>query len=526
MLISGPRLERPFALADLLSAGLAADPSGPAVVTIDETLSWAQLDEQSAHLARNYLSMGLKAGDRVATLMPNRPALIVHHVACLKAGLISTPLNYRYMPPEIDHALEVSEASLLVYHAERDADIAASRLAPSVSGGTLRFGADELPVAEEPGGRRLEDMMQASPEDVVLPEIQPDSPLFVFFTSGSTGPAKGVTHTVETIGWMVENFRTGLKLTAEDVVFTTTSHSYLGGTAFALISFSVGAPLVMAQSPEGAEVFPLIRRHRPTVTWMLPSTLYSLINDSDCGRDDFASFRYVATAGDKAPEVLERQFEELAGYKMLEAYGMTEAIEIALTPPDGPNKQGSAGRPAPAVNMSVRDDTGAEVGTGEVGRLWIQYPGVTIGYWSHPEATAEVFEDGWFDTGDLVRVDEDGYVWFSGRRKQIIVHDGSNIAPQEVEAALLEHPAVSRAGVVGVHDTKHGENVWAYVSTSPKTESASQQELIDFAAERVGYKAPEVVVVLDELPVNSTGKTDRTVLKRMAAETHDAHIVL
>jgi long-chain acyl-CoA synthetase len=484
------------------------------------------LEEQSTNLARNYVALGLRPGDRVATLMPNRPALIAHHLACLKAQLISTPLNYRYMPAEIDHALEVSEASVLVHHAERDADVAATRLGPRLPGGTLRYGAGELPSSTQGhGAPAVEDLLHAAPSAVTLPGIRPDAPLFVFFTSGSTGPAKGVTHTVQTIGWMTENFRTGLEVTREDVLLTTTSHSYLGGTSFAFIAFRAGVPLVMARGPEAAEVLGLIRRHRPTVTWMLPSTLYALVNDAGCTREDFASFRYVATAGDKAPGALERRFAEVAGYRLREIFGMTEAIEIAITPPGGPNLEGSAGRPGPAVAWSVRDATGAELGPGEVGELWIRYPGATVGYWNRPESTAEVFVDGWFDTGDLVSVDDGGHLWFRGRRKQIIVHDGSNIAPQEVEAALLEHPAVRRAGVVGVHDVRHGEDVWAYVALTPGAPSPTPAELIAFAAQRVGYKAPDVVVVLDSLPVNAVGKTDRAMLKRMAAETHGAHDV-
>jgi acyl-coenzyme A synthetase/AMP-(fatty) acid ligase len=316
-----------------------------------------------------------------------------------------------------------------------------------------------------------------------------------------------------------------LEVTPDDVVLTTTSHSYLGGTSWGLMALAAGAPLAMATSPEGAEVFPLVRSARPTLTWMLPCTLFTLVGEERATRDDFASFRYVSTAGDKAPGELERRFAELAGYEMVEVYGMTEAIGIAMTPPRGPNKPGSTGPAGAGVALSVRGDDGTEVPTGEVGRLWIRYRGTMVGYWEHPEATAEVFSDGWFDTGDLVRVDSDGFVWFTGRCKQIIVHDGSNIAPQEVEAALVEHQAVARAGVVGVHDLQHGENVWAYVTLRPDVEAPSSSDLIDFAAERVGYKAPEVVEVLDEMPVNAVGKTDRTVLKRMAAARHDTDVI-
>jgi acyl-coenzyme A synthetase/AMP-(fatty) acid ligase len=140
-----------------------------------------------------------------------------------------------------------------------------------------------------------------------------------------------------------------------------------------------------------------------------------------------------------------------------------------------------------------------------------------VGYWNNPEATAETVVDGWLDTGDVMSADEAGYLWFHGRQKQIIVHDGSNICPQEVEAALLEHDAVSSAGVVGVQSRMHGENVRGYVTLEPGVTPPTMQDLIRFARERVGYKAPEEIVVLDAMPLNATGKVDRVTLKKMAA---------
>lgn len=524
MPVDGAPLEAPFPLSELLAAGLGSDPGGPAIITRTGSSSWSDLDVESTHLAKSYVALGLSQGERVATLMPNRAVLMVHHLACLKAGLVSAPLNYRYTPAEIDHALRVSEASLLVHHVERDGDLERCTRLPDVKMGTVRYADDP---GRSAGGRAFADLVEHDPgSGVVLPAPTGESNLFVFFTSGSTGPAKGVTHTVDSIGWMVANLVQSLRVTPDDVVLTTTSHSYLGGTSWGLMALAGGAPLAMATSPEGADVFPLIRSSRPTLTWMLPSTLYGLLESGQATRGDFDSFRYVSTAGDKASGELERRFAELAGTDMVEVYGMTEAIGIAMTPSDGPDKPGSTGPPGAGVTLSVRSGDGAELASGEVGRLWIRYPGTMVGYWGRPDASDEVFEDGWFDTGDLVRLDDDGYVWFTGRSKQIIVHDGSNIAPQEVEDALLEHPAVARAGVVGVHDLQHGEIVWAYVALHDDVERPSAAELIAFAAERVGYKAPEVVEVLDEIPVNAVGKTDRTVLKRLAAERHDTDHVL
>ena len=197
---------------------------------------------------------------------------------------------------------------------------------------------------------------------------------------------------------------------------------------------------------------------------------------------------------------------------------MTEIGIATINPPSGENRVGSIGKLCPGYEMSLRDDSGAEVPVGTQGRLWIRSPTNTIGYWDNPKATAETIVDGWLDTGDVMRVDEDGYLWFCGRKKQIIIHDGSNICPQEVEEAVAEHPAIAAAGVIGVHDLVHGENVRAYVTLKEGAKRPTSAELIRFARERVGYKAPEEIVILAEMPLNATGKVDRVALKQMAEE--------
>jgi acyl-CoA synthetase (AMP-forming)/AMP-acid ligase II len=184
------------------------------------------------------------------------------------------------------------------------------------------------------------------------------------------------------------------------------------------------------------------------------------------------------------------------------------------------DKLGSIGLPSPGFAFSIRDERGEETPTGAEGRLWVNTPTHTAGYWNDAEASAEVFRDGWLDTGDVMKADGDGYLWFCGRQKQIIVHDGSNIAPQEVEDALLAHPAVESAGVIGIHDLAHGENVRAYVELKPGAPRPKALELIQFAKARVGYKAPEEIVFLETMPFNATGKVDRAALKNLAAGDH------
>ncbi|MGB6428911.1 MAG: AMP-binding protein, partial [Methyloceanibacter sp.] len=203
-----------------------------------------------------------------------------------------------------------------------------------------------------------------------------------------------------------------------------------------------------------------------------------------------------------------------------EGYGLTETGLAARNPPSGLDKLGSIGLPSPGFTFSLRDGQGQQAADGKEGRVWLKTATEMLGYWNDPQATAEVNRDGWFDTGDVMKADQDGYLWFCGRQKQIIVHDGSNISPQEVEDALLDHPAVESAGVVGVHDLMHGENVRAYVTLKPGAKRPKAAALIEFARAHVGYKAPEEIVFLDAMPLNPTGKVDRAALKALAAGDH------
>jgi acyl-coenzyme A synthetase/AMP-(fatty) acid ligase len=179
---------------------------------------------------------------------------------------------------------------------------------------------------------------------------------------------------------------------------------------------------------------------------------------------------------------------------------------------------------APGFSASIRNDDGAEVPAGTTGRLWIKSPSNMIGYWNRPDATTETIVNGWLDTGDLMTADEQNYLWFRGRKKQIIIYDGSNICPQEVEDSLLEHSAVASAGVIGVHDLIHGENVRAYVTFRPGAKRPTGAELIQFSKARVGYKAPDEIVMLDEMPTTAVGKVDRAALRQLSEAAVNQHL--
>jgi long-chain acyl-CoA synthetase len=516
MPIEGASLAAPAApLHDVLRPGIEASPDAIALASAERAMTWREADEARRRLAGGYAALGLAPGERLASLMPNRIDLAIHYLACATAGLVATPLNYRYTAREIDHALEVGGASALVVHAERAADVEASRLAGSLKRGVVWYegaGGD---------GPRFEALAASAPADPPPPD--PSAPAVIFFTSGSTGPAKGVTHTHETFGWMCASAAAAFELTPADAFLPGSSMSHVGSFLWTFAALSTGARVVVARSWDAPAMLPLLRAQRPTLMAMLPAALTALVRDPAAAPEDFASLRVCRAGADKVSLKLEEDFTHLAGFMIDEGYGMTEVGLATLNPPSGVIKRGSIGRPVPGFALAVRDEDGAEVAPGTVGRIWIRTRSRTVGYWGDPAATAAVVRDGWLDSGDLASADEDGYLWFFGRKKQIIVHDGSNISPAEVEDALAEHPRVALVGVVGIEDAVHGENVRAYVTITGDGPPPSSADLIGFARERIGYKAPEEVVVLDEMPLNPTGKVDREGLKRLAEDHLHPH---
>lgn len=518
MTIAGPTLEQRVDLANVLQAGLAANPASPALLSRERNWTWCELEDASTRLAHSYLRLGLKPGDRVASLMPNRRALLIHYIACLKAGLTATPLNYRYQAPEIDHALAVSGASMIVAHAERDGALAASSESSKLPLGRVRFG-DPMGY-----GLQLESLMEADVGSAPLPTVPSDTPSFIFFTSGSTGKPKGVTHTHETFGWLVASAVAGLGLTPSDVFLPATSASHVAATSFTFAGLAAGCRVAIARTFDGGELLPLLNETRPSLLCMLPAPLFGLVRDHGATRDHFRSIRRCISGGDKIPAELEREFHDLTGLAIEEVYGMTETGTATINPTAAGNRIGSIGQLAPGYEASIRGDDGREVPSGTPGRLWLRSRSNMIGYWNRPDATAETIVDGWLGTGDMVSADDDQYLWFRGRKKQIIVHDGSNICPQEVEESLLEHPAVASVGVIGIHDLVHGETVRAYVVLQPTATQPSAAELMQFSRERIGYKAPEEIVFLDEMPTNAVGKVDRTALRQLADAGINRHL--
>jgi len=307
-----------------------------------------------------------------------------------------------------------------------------------------------------------------------------------------------------------------LGLNGNDTLLAATQMVHIAGLSCVLLSgIACGATVVLLPAFDAAQCLDLIERQRCSFLVLLPAMLRFVVEEQDSRPRDVCSVRLCLAGGDSVPVTLQEGFRTLFGVPVRELFGMTESAPITCIREHG-LRNGSVGPALNIVDTRVADTTGTALGDSQVGELQVQSPGNCVGYWDDAAATAATFTDGWLRTGDLVRRDADGFFWFEGRLKQIIVRGGSNISPQEVEEVLYQHPAVLEAGVVGMPDPVYGEKVIAFVALRDGV-AAGERVLRDFVRSRIAeYKTPERIIFLTNLPKGLTGKVERRVLKELA----------
>ncbi len=406
-----------------------------------------------------------------------------------------TPAIFLLPPPELRHVLEDSEARLIVTSPEFAEAAAAVADVPVVS-------TDELPEGEAaPIVERGEDELAA-----------------LMYTGGTTGRAKGVmlSHAnlwevgkaAQDAGYVPGIVRSLLPLPL--------SHSYgLLVTVIGLHAPEPGATVLMRWfEPEA--FLQLAQEHAVQISALVPSMLQLLLAQP-LEDYDLSSLRYLACgAAPLARDAMAELERRLPHVELREGYGLTETSALVSTNPPGRTRPGSVGLPVPGADLRIVDDSDRELPTGEVGEICCRSPFLMQGYWRAPELTAEAMRGGWFHTGDLGRVDEDGYLYVVDRKKDLIIRGGFNVFPRDVEDALLEHPAVEFAGVVGRPDDRHGEEVVAFVCLRNGSE-ATADDLVAFARDRIGgYKYPREVRIVPDVPLTPVGKVDRKALRELA----------
>lgn len=485
------------------------NPAKVAIAFGERSWTYAECDRLTDNLARNLLADGAEPGERVALHLLNGPELALGYIGCLKAGCVAVPVNTRLKGREVDYILRHSGSACYLGEPELYAGIAAS--CPALGGLERRY------LTAEATGRGIApftNLLRSPDHQISLPTLAPDHVAAIVYTSGTTAHPKGVVHTNETLAQLARAMR-DVHLDEDQVVLIMSSMAHLIGFAMLFLSSYLNrATTVITRPFDFSSSLQAFARWRCTYTLALPVMLRALLDAQAAARHDVSSGRYFFGGGDCVTPVLQDAFQRSFA-PICELYGLTEIAPASWNRP-GEMRVGSIGRVSECVAFRLLDAGGSDVEPGTIGEIGIRGPHLMKGYWQNSEATAAAFHDGWFRTGDLARCDADGFYWFAGRKKEIIIRGGSNISPQEVEAVLYEHPSVAEAAVVGRPDSVWGEAVIAHVVLRSGQE-IDATELISFARQRVAdYKTPEVVVFHSELPKSATGKIQRRALREAA----------
>lgn len=494
-------------LAQNLSATAQAHPDRPALKLDDLVLTWAEVQAQAQRVTALLKAEGIGPGDRVGMVLPNVPMFPAIFYGALAAGAVVVPMNPLLKSREVKYYLEDSGADIVF--AWKDMADEAGKAASDV--GIACVAVDPADWAE---------MLGAHEPDTEVVERDGDDDVVLLYTSGTTGQPKGAQLTHHSMGTnAATSAETLIEIDETDVVMGCLPLFHVFGLTCGLNAAVLkGACLTLVPRFDPEKALEVVGRDGVTVFEGVPTMYAAMLHSVSADDADLSSLRTCISGGSAMPVEVMRQFEEKFDCIVLEGYGLSETSPVAsFNQPGQERKPGSIGTPVRGVQMRVVDDEGRDVEGGEVGEIVIKGENVMKGYWGRDEATAESIKDGWFHSGDLAKVDDDGYFFIVDRLKDLIIRGGYNVYPREVEEALYEHEAVAEVAVIGIPDDHLGEEVGAAVALKQGA-SAGPEELQAFAKERLAsYKYPRAVWLVEELPKGPTGK----ILRREVSAPED-----
>ncbi len=502
-------------VAHLLDAALEIDADRTAIIFDDEETSYRDLDERANRVANGLIELGLNPGDRVAVQLENRPEFLEIFIGVMRSGGVMVPANVMYTADEMRHILSDSGAKILLV-----SDAISSRLrevTPEIAGveTIVELGTPQLDGSVD----CLELIRNSQPSRPDL-TIDPDAPAVIQYTSGTTGKPKGAVVSHRNILTSIDTIGTLPNYPIEDDSVTLLClplfHTF-GLNFGAGLTFAYGLTMVLVNRFDPELVFSLIEKHKVSLFWGVPPMYYAFVNTPGLEGYDVSSLRHAMTGAAILPVVIVERFRDLTGIELSDGYGMSETTAILTFNSVGPViKRGSVGPPYPGLEMCIMDEHDQPMPVGEVGEICARGPNIFQGYWNLPEETAEVMRSGWLHTGDLGRVDEDGYFFIVGRTKDLIIVSGYNVYPIEVETVILRHPKVLDCAVVGVPDNYQGESVCAVVVARPG-EQLTEPEINDHCRRHLAaFKCPRRIVFREEIPKSASGKILARVLREEA----------
>lgn len=495
-------------------------------------LSYAQLDEYADRFASGLVEAGVQKGDRVALFLPNAPQFIISYYGALRVGAIVTTCSSLYKERELLYQLKDSESKTIVCPKSSFQTVANILKDSMLSNVVITDDHDLRPLLDH-----TDETIQASTEDAYCtvtsfrdllktprskPEVEivPSRDLALLqYTGGTTGIPKGAMITHRNLVANAIQFATWLKLRHDDthLVVLPLFHIY-GMTTSMNAPICSGSTMILVPKFDPSQLLDIIDRHKPTVFCGVPTMYSALANHPDIYRHNVRSIRVCISGAAPLPGEVQRKFEQVTGGRLVEGYGLTESSPVThVNPLDDPKKNriGSIGIPLFDTDAKILDiETGEkEVALNELGELVIRGPQVMMGYWKKSEETENALRNGWVCTGDIAKMDEDGYFYIVDRKKDMINVSGLKVYPREVEEILYEHPNIREACVVGIPDSYRGERVKAFVVLKDPTNETNSDELVTFCRQKIAdYKVPSEIEYISQMPKTAAGKILRRAL--------------
>jgi acyl-CoA synthetase (AMP-forming)/AMP-acid ligase II len=491
---------------DYLEKQAKERPTKPAILFKEEKITFSDLNTLSNRVGNRLLNIGVKKGDRIVLLLQNSPEFVVAYFAILKIGAIAVVLDFRLSPAEMEPIFRETEVTAIITSVRQKVFIdRMQKMVPSlqyiVVTGTEGEGIRDWHSYEE-------IIEKESSEKISIPLQEEDESLYLY-TSGTTGRSKGVVLTNDHLTYFPETLRHAVLMSERDIYGLVLPMSHIAGPCILNLMLECGMTVSVIDEMKPKKILDAVHSHRITYFSGPPSIFQLILNIPHWERYDCSSLRAVSMMGTVVPEQLMKGMKERYPHlQPVQGYGATETSPLLTMThlKDAPRKMASAGKAAPRAELKIIGQDGKEVEVGQIGEIIARGPQIMKGYFKDPEATAKKIKNGWYYTGDLGRLDEDGYLYILGRTDDMVISGGLNVYPSEVETVLLHHPKVQEAAAVGIPDPSRGQVLRAIVVLK-HGEKATPQEILSFCKERLAsFKMPRQLEFRDSLPKLSTGK--------------------